>query len=217
MRRDLIKDPELIRQSFLIQAKDSINTGIPGHVLTFDPATQLAQVQVGIQRVDINGAAFTLPPIASVPVHFPGDGFCVEYQIDPGCEGMIMFSQRCMDGWLQTGGVASNPASRFFALTDAVFIPGFRPIAAPVQAFQNNGIRIRDASGNQFAWLKNDGSIRVANGAGYINIAPDGTVTINGAVITPAGDVKTAAGISLNTHRHNGTQPGTGTSGTPVP
>jgi hypothetical protein len=46
-------------------------TSLPGHVLTFDPVTQLAQVQPGILRVDINGAEFTIPPIVEVPVYFP--------------------------------------------------------------------------------------------------------------------------------------------------
>lgn len=216
MRKARAKEPRLIRDSFLELMK-GVSTCIPGHILTFDPATQLAQVQVGIQRVDINGAAFSVPPIIQVPVHFPGGDYCVEYQIDPGCEGLIHFSQRCVDGWLQAGGIAANPIGRFFSAQDAFFAPGYRPLPDAIPSFQNNGVRLRNRAGTQSAWLKNDGSISLENGAGYVRIAADGTVTINGATITTSGDVISASGIHLNTHKHGQVQPGTGTSGVPVP
>ena len=82
--------------------------------------------------------------------------------------------------------------------------------------FQNNGIRLRNEAGDQFAWLKNDGSIAVENAAGHIRIAADGTVTINGATITPAGDVVSATGVSLSTHVHGGVQSGGSNTGAPV-
>ena len=65
------KQAKLIRDSFREILK-GVCTSLPGHVLTFDPAKQLAQVQPGITRVDINGAEFKIPPIIEVPVYFPG-------------------------------------------------------------------------------------------------------------------------------------------------
>lgn len=201
--RDRVKQTALIKQSFRELMK-GVNTSIPGHVLAFDPATQLAQVQVGILRIDLNGAEFAVPPIIEVPVQFPGGDWCVEYQIDPGCEGWIMFSQRCVDGWLQSGGIATNPIGRFHNMQDAAFLPGFRPAPVVLPGFQNNGVRLRNREGTQFAWLKRDGSIFIENGAGHIRMAPNGVVTINGATIPLSGDVITASGISLDTHIHQG-------------
>ena len=59
-------------------------------------------------------------------------------------------------------------------------------------------------------------SLRVASGAN-IHLAPDGKVLINGATITPSGDVITASGVSLNElngqfqrHTHTGVHGETG-------
>lgn len=215
MNDNRAKQAKLIRDSFR-EIMKGVCTSIPGHVLSFNPLTQMAQVQVGIERIDINGASFTVPPIIDVPVCFPGDDFVIEYQIDPGCEGQISFSQRCIDGWIQAGGVAANPIGRFHNMQDALFVPGFRSQPNVLPDFQNNGIRLRNRAGTQFAWLKNDGSIAVENGAGYIRIAANGVVTINGAVIGTDGDVTTANGISLDIHVHSGVEPGLDNTQEPV-
>ncbi|MGF6394295.1 Gp138 family membrane-puncturing spike protein [Pseudomonas plecoglossicida] len=194
------KQAKMLRDAFR-EVMKGVCTSIPGHVLTFDGATQLAQVQVGVLRVDINGAEFTVPPIIEVPVLFPGGDYCVEYQIDPGCEGDILFSQRCIDGWIQSGGVAANPVGRFHNMQDAMFIPGFRSKPNALPDFQNNGVRLRNREGTQLVWLKNDNTILMQNGAGSFELMADGTFLINGLTITPEGDVVTAAGISLNNHR----------------
>lgn len=203
VNRNRTKQTELLRRSFIEMMK-GVCTSIPGHILTFDSATQLAQVQIGIVRVDINDAVFEVGPIIETPVHFPGGDYCVEYQIDPGCEGDILFSQRCIDGWVQSGGIAANPIGRFHDMQDAFFLPGFRSKPNVLPDFQNNGVRLRNRAGTQFAWLKNDGSIMIENGAGHIRMAADGTVTINGATIPVSGDVISAASVSLNNHVHVG-------------
>lgn len=209
------KQARMFRDAFR-EAMKGVCTSLPGHVLTFDPVTQLAQVQPGVSRVDINGVEFTIPPIIEVPVYFPGGDYCVEYQIDPLCEGDILFSQRCIDGWVQSGGVAANPVGRFHNMQDAMFLPGFRSRPNALPDFQNNGIRIRNRAGIQFVWLKNDNTISMENGAGMFQLLADGSFLINGLTITPDGNIITAAGVNLNLHIHSGVTPGSGNSGAPV-
>ncbi|WP_236170140.1 Gp138 family membrane-puncturing spike protein [Pseudomonas parasichuanensis] len=226
------KQAKMLRDAFR-EVMKGVCTSIPGHVLTFDAETQLAQLQVGVLRVDINGAEFTVPPIIEVPVHFPGGDYCMEYQIDPGCEGDILFSQRCIDGWVQSGGIASNPVGRFHNMQDAMFLPGFRSKPHALPDFQNNGVRLRNKAGAQFVWLKNDNSISMDNGVAKFDVLPDGTTLmqngagsfqlqadgtflINGLKITPGGDVITAAGISLDTHRTTGVTRGNQISDGPI-
>jgi hypothetical protein len=206
-----------------------IYTSIPGHVLAFDPTLQRAQIQIGIVRVDINGAEFNPPPIVDVLVQFPGDGFCMEFQIDPNCEGMVHFSQRCIDAWKSTGGIANNPIGRFHDMQDAMFVPGVRSQGNVIQGFSNNGMKLRNKAGTQYAWLKNDGSIDLNNGNGHVTIGVDGIVNINGVTFDTLGNVKgpgeiksptvegttslKVAGKEVGPHTHDGVQPGTGTSG----
>lgn len=205
-------------------------TSVPGYVVAFNAATQRAQVQIGIVRVDIDGAIFEIPPIVDVPVSFPGDDYVLEYEIKPGCEGDIHFSQRCMDGWKQTGGIAANPVARFHNKQDAKFIPGIRSLTNAIANFANNGVRIRDASGNRYVWIKNDNTLVVKNGAatttygsdnsvstanatGHMNLLGNGNVNINGVVIDINGNIQMPSGsgfvdgngIPLQSHRHNET------------
>jgi len=232
------QQPQMLREAFREMMK-GVATSVPGHILAFDPVTQLAQVQIGITRVDLSGATFDPPAIIETPVYFPGGAYHLEYQIDPGDEGDILFSQRCVDGWLQTGGIAANPIGRFHDPQDAFFLPGFRSLPNALPAFQNNGIRLSNLTGSQFAWLKQDntitlnngvanfnlmpdGSASMQNGAGFIRIGADGVVNINGVTIDPAALVTTtndvvAGTIRLKTHRHTGVTAGTATSGTPTP
>jgi len=188
---------ELTKRSFFEMMKD-VATSIPGHVLAFDPATQLAQIQIGIVRKDVNGKPFTPPPLIEVPVHFQGGKFTVEHQIDVGDEGFILFSQRCIDGWMTTGGVAENPIMRFHDLSDAVFLPGVRSQPKVIRDFANNGIRLRNADGTQYFWLKNDGSIEVANASGSFTL--DASGAFNGTF--------TGFNIDSPTFTHNGTNVG---------
>ena len=210
---------ELIKQSFTEMMKD-VATSIPGHVLSFDSTTQLVQIQIGIVRKDINGKSFDPPPLIEVPVYFAGGSFILEHQIDANDEGIILFSQRCIDGWFNTGGVAENPILRLHDFSDAMFLPGLRSQPNKVSSFANNGIRLRNADATHYLWLKNDGTIESTNGSGTIKILPNGTVDINGVTFTPAGlvtspDDVVASSISLKTHTHGGVTTGAGSTGVP--
>src|ERR1051325_2053658 len=175
-------------------AVKDIYTCVPGHILAFDPDTQRAQVQIGIQRVQTDGTTFDPPPIVDFPVSFPGDNYVLEFEIKPGCEGSVYFSQRCTDGWKQTGGIAANPVARFHHPQDAHFVPGIRSLGNVIPAFANDGVRIRDTSGNRYVWIKNDGTLVMQNATGSITMMANGNVVINGVIFTPQGQITSPAG-----------------------
>lgn len=196
---------ELLKRSFSEMMKD-VATSIPGHILAFDPVAQTAQVQIGIVRKDIKGVSFDPPPLIEVPVYFAGGSFLVEHQIDPGDEGFIMFSQRCIDAWVNTGGIAENPILRFHDYSDAVFFPGLRSQPNKIESFANDGIRLRNADASQYVWLKKDGTVEIKS-TGFNVESP--TFTHNG---TDVGE----------NHKHlpgtyvAGVTPVTGNSGDPI-
>ena len=186
---------EYAKRTFFEMMKD-VATSIPGHVLAFDPKTQRAQIQIGIIRKDVQGVEFTPSPLIEVPVHFMGGNFSTEYQIDEGDDGFILFSQRCIDGWKTTGGVAVNPIMRFHDMSDAVFLPGIRSQVNVLTDFENNGIRLRNKTGAHYVWLKNDGTIELKNENGNVTMSPDGTIDANGAIITPVGAISSPVSLS---------------------
>jgi len=155
-----VTQTELFKSAFREMMK-SVGTNIPGHILSFDKDTQLAQVQIGIEQLDVNGKRFEPSPLIEVYVYMGGGDYLIETQIDEGTEGLIIFSQRCIDGWSDTGGVAKNPILRFHDLSDAFFLPGLRSQPNKIASFQNNGIRLRDKAGDNYIWLKNDGTAEI--------------------------------------------------------
>lgn len=212
---------ELQKVSFKEMMK-GVSTSVPGHILTYDPAQQRAQVQIGIETVFTNGASDSEPPIADVPVLFlGGTKYSLTHQIDPGDEGLIIFSQRCVDGWKQTGKIAVNPLSRFHSVHDAFFIPGFRPLPTKITGFANDGIRIQSRDGGHHVWIKSSGEIVAANGAAKFQMMPDGKVIINElCIINPDGTIEapnvTFNNISGKDHRHDDVESGSSTSGGPT-
>lgn len=167
---------------FFREQQKSLGTSVPGHVLAFDPDTQLAQLQIGIKRVSKDGTTVTPAPLIECPIQFAGGGgFHVEHQIDPGDEGIIIFSQRCIDAWIDTGGVAENPILRFHSYSDAYFVPGIRSGPNAITAFANDGIKLRNAAGDKFIWLKGSGDVEVTAGV----LAVTGDITATGSIEAP--------------------------------
>ena len=190
---------DLTKRTFFEMMKD-VATSTPGHVIAFDPATQLAQIQIGIVRKTVNGVEFNPAPLITVPIYFAGGSkFFMEHQIDPLDEGIILFSQRCIDGWKTTGGVANNPISRFHDSNDAMFLPGLRSQPNVISGFDNDGIRVRNKDGTQYVWLKADKTIETSNGSGNITMMPDGTINLNGVIITPDGAITSPVSVTAPT------------------
>ncbi len=164
---------KMLRDIFGEYLKDNMRTSVPGHVLSFDPDTQLAEVQIGLMLEPRVGDPVPRRQIVRVPVQFwGGSGGTLECRIGEGVEGVIFFSQECIDSWVDQGGVAAISEPRRFSLNDAYFTPGFRSVPGAIPAFANDGIRLRNASGSMHAWLKDDGSISLSNGAGSSQSAP---------------------------------------------
>lgn len=214
-----------VMESSIHEALKGVGTSIPGHVLSFDPDTQLAKVQVGVEFVSVTNESFAIAPIINVPVHFPGGDFCVEYQIDEGNEGLIVISQRCIDGWIEQGGVSPQSVKRKLDMQDALFIPGIRSKPGAIADFQNNGVRMRNKSGSEYIWLKNDSTADIVIGTLNItgNIVHTGNTTQTGgtaisgtltaATVTATTSI-TVNGVEVKDHDHG---PGTYTAGaTPV-
>lgn len=174
---------KLIKRSFVEMMKD-VGTSIPGHIIAYDDTTGLAQVQIGIVRTQVGGKTFEPTPLVDVLVYVAGGDFFVESEINPGDEGVILFSQRCIDAWVQTGGVAENPIMRFHDFSDAYFLPGLRSKSNQITGFKNDGIRMRNKDGTRSVWLKKSGAVEVNAVSFNINTTDPIGLTHNGVNIS---------------------------------
>ena len=184
---------ELIKRTFVEMMKD-VGTSIPGHIIAWVPDTQLAQVQIGVKRIDVDGNQVNPPTLIECPVYVYGGDYSVEVQIDPGTEGVILFSQRCIDGWVNTGGVGNNPVLRFHDFSDAYFLPGLRSQPNKISGHANNGIRLRNKAGDKYIWLKNDGTGEITLDSLTINasLQLNGNMNQSGSIVSNSTHTATA-------------------------
>ncbi|WP_223535274.1 Gp138 family membrane-puncturing spike protein [Pseudomonas sp. GL-B-16] len=145
---------KMLREVFGEYLKGNMRTSVPGHVLKFDPVTQQAEVQIGLMIEDRQGNQEARRPIICVPVQFWGaSGGTLECRVGNGTEGVLFFSQECIDSWVDQGGVAVKSEPRRFSINDAYFVPGVRSTPGAITDFANDGIRLRSTDGSAYIWI----------------------------------------------------------------
>ena len=177
-----------------------IRCAMPGIIISFDPATQTATVQPAIKmRVNLGEGVkqMDLPPIANVPVVLPfaqGAGLLLTLPIRAGDECLIVFSDRSIDNFMQSGGVQPTVATanedtttpRSHSLADAICIPGIISNPQAVPEYNTDNIELRDRERKHYISLGPEG-ITITDSAATWNMK-DGKVTLD----APAGIQETS-------------------------
>lgn len=209
--------------------------------------TQMVDIQPAINQKMKDGTTRERPVILGVPVSFPVSktaGFT--FPISVGDTGLAVFSMRNMDAWKSGNGRPAAPMN-FAKMDkgDAIFIPGVQPMSVAVNnptkriwdhstadAVLVNNIGIANEAELR---IKPDGSILIRT-SGAVSVECDTadvlantsalittpTLTVNAGQTNWTGNgtvtgTWTFNGIPVDTHKHIGVTPGSGTSGTPVP
>lgn len=180
---------------------------LPGHVVGYDLNLQRAQVQCGLQRV-ISGEKITIPIITDVPVCMSGSGeWTLYHELPAGTEGLIHFSQRAADTWINQGGISAPLDARMFSASDAFFEPGYRSNKTKITGLPTSGIGLTNSDGSISIALDEAG-ITLTTGASSISITQSG-VEINSPKLIHNG-----VNIGHN-HRHSGVTGGLHETGGP--
>lgn len=112
-----------------------LRVAMPATVLAYNPATQRADVQLGLVPVLFVGDdEVPQPPIVcpQVPVLWVGGSLgYVTTPLVPGDSGLVIFADRCLARWLLTGAPEDPINGRTHSLGDGIFLPGVR--ATPTQ------------------------------------------------------------------------------------
>ena len=201
---------------------------IPGHVVDFNPDEQMATVQIGIEKAGDDGSLSAHPEIIMVPVGFAGDDVIFGHKVSSGTEGLIYFSQRGVDNWMNSGGIAPPSTMRKFDITDAFFDPKFRSLPNVIQGFKNDGAWMATKDGAHYFHLKSDGSIdadvtetnwktgtfniestafNVTSPTSTFTGSVTATETITGKVISAVQGLFVAT-LNMLTHKHGGVSRG---------
>ena len=186
----------------LEQAKNNammdVRVSMPARIVSFDPATKTASVEIGLKMVNADDTQSEYPPLVDCPCLFTrGGGFHLVHPYKAGDKGIVLFSDRCFDGWFQAGQVAPPMDFRVHSMSDAYFIGGADCLddVSPV-------------IGNAMFIGKDD------NSAG-VTIKASGDIDLNGVNISPSGIITLPDGTILNSHVHGNVQSGNSNTGEP--
>lgn len=181
---------------------------LPAQVISFNRATNRAQLQIMIPMVTTGGQVQQRAPIASVPVlQLGGGGFVVSFPLQAGDLGWIKASDRDISIFKKTLSSSSGPPTqRFHKFSDAMFIP---------DSMMNN-VTLADSAG--FCIQSSDGTLSIAfnSSTDTITIASPTKIILSAPEIDINSPLCKINGIAFGTHVHTGVQTGGGESGGPV-
>jgi hypothetical protein len=127
---------EVIRRMLRNMELD-LRVAAPAQVVTYNPATQRADLLLGFLPVRPKplGIELVEPPVSlpQVPVAWMGNstGY-VTTQLLPGHTGVVVFCDRALGEWLRLGAPADPSSGRTHDLADGIFFPGPHPDTAPI-------------------------------------------------------------------------------------
>lgn len=206
-------DPELM--DLLNLLRKQINLDINCHAIatiqSFDSAKQTVSASLNYKKTTLQrksdgtyeNVLIDYPLLLDVPAIFLGGGlFRLTFPIAKGDTCLILFNDRDIDNWLQSGQVGPVASSRMHSFSDGIALVGLRPTSSPLEDFDTS----RAALGN--------GDTYVAVGPTKIKVAnPDTTLnTLLQNLLTQLQSLTTQ--LALLTV--SGVTPGPGVSGVPV-
>ncbi|TCQ84231.1 Gp138 family membrane-puncturing spike protein [Pseudomonas sp. JUb52] len=218
----------------------NLHTAMPGVVERVDLERMRADVRPVVNRAYEDGTEEEYATILDVPLVMPGcQQALISLPIAAGDSVLLVFGQSDIDNWSisDTNQPVPAPTLRQFDLQDAIAIPGIYTAPrslnrASVHAFPHNPkdltVAMNVGTGTEVELRLTQTGKLVINtnqavevNAQDVSVNAKGNVTITAPKTTIVGNVDitgilTVAGINMNTHKHIGVQPGSGTSGTPV-
>ena len=104
----------------------SLHCALPGTVESYDADTQTAAVRPALKmpsRPEQSGTegSHEYPLLRDVPVFMP-----VPFDVSPGDSCLLIFADRDIDAWFETGEAAEPASGRMHSLSDAFALVGFR-------------------------------------------------------------------------------------------
>lgn len=199
-------------QETLERVKDksvaNARTALPGVILSFDPDTVTCSVALcsksskPVPYEDISKTeSMDFPLLVDLPVVFPrGGGVTLTFPLAEGDECLVVFSDRCIDFWWQSGGVQELVDWRSHDLSDAFVIPGPQSQAKKISGISTSAVELRSDDGSTKL------SLNPASGA--INGTAPGGFNLNGLKILPDGRLQLVDGSIVDKHTHGGVESG---------
>ncbi|MEA8802420.1 Gp138 family membrane-puncturing spike protein [Klebsiella aerogenes] len=182
------------------QVSSVLRVALPGTVESFDAETVTATIQLGILGLS-DGESTALSVLNDVPVMFPRGGGCsLTFPVKKGDECLVIFADRSIDFWWQSGGIQEPVDDRMHDLSDAFCIVGPQSQAKKISDISTNAVELRSDDGGT--------KLSLNPSSGEINGTAPGGFNLNGLKILPDGRLQLVDGSIVDKHRHGGVQSG---------
>lgn len=175
-----------------------MHVALPGKVVSYDAAKQVADVQPQLRDVFVGSDGEFVdrpfPVLPRVPVQFlRGGGFFVIVPVAVGDTGLLVFCDLPLDRW-RSSGQSSHPGDlRRHSMTSAVFIPGLVPTGAALSEASANADLVLGKAGGLNARVTSGGLFQVGAGASFVALATKVATELS-RINTDLTTLKTAIG-----------------------
>lgn len=222
--RERIDDAQEAQRAALDGRQARIRTAMPGLVTAVNLAKQTVSVQPAIQgqqdSPDGSTALVNLPMLVDVPIVWPrAGGYALTFPVKVGDEVLVVFGDRCMDAWWQSGGIGVALEPRMHDLSDAfaILAPASQPKAQTLVNVSSTSVQIRNEAGTAYIEITDDGDINLVSPRDVKTTAGrDSILTAAQRNMQTSGLVTTLASTGLMTLSSAGGLTFAGTGGTPV-
>jgi phage baseplate assembly protein gpV len=151
-RRERAPDATTSMLAVLSGFKSELWTALPGIVQSFDSQKKTCTVQPAIRaRVQNFKGVYSwvnLPLLVDCPVNFPsGGGFTLTFPIQKGDECLVIFANRCVDSWWQSGGIQNQAELRMLDISDGFCFVGISSVPKVQPAISTTSVQLRSDDG----------------------------------------------------------------------
>jgi len=138
-----------------------------GEIVSFDPATQTASIQLAVDIQD-SQAVYRYPLLTNCPVFvLSGGGGCITMPVTAGDSCLVLFNDRDIDNWYTTGNEAVPNSTRMHDLSDGLALVGFRNLSNKIFGYDSTEVQIRNNTG-KIAITADEGKIKMSNDVGSL-------------------------------------------------
>lgn len=137
-----------------------------GLIQEFDPDDQTVKVQVAYKRT-VSGVLVDFPILIDCPVVVLGNKTKrLEIPIETGDECLVLFNDRDIDNWFQSGQIGPLNTQRIHSLSDGFALVGVRSLLNSIEDWDNTRLSLRNGDtrvGVGASKVKIENSNRTAN------------------------------------------------------
>lgn len=203
-----INDPSLseVVSNLRLSIFTYLNCVKVGKIISFDGARKTAKVQLLFKRQFDDDRIVSYSPLVDVPVFtLQGGGGALQFPISAGDNCIVLFSDRNLDTWFQTGSEAIPPNSRFHDLSDGIALVGLNALTSALAVYDDN-VNLILPTGKKLVVSNGTAAEILGNLMLALKTDVDNIMTYLGSLV-----------LAFNLHVHTSAAPGNPTSVPNVP